>query len=57
MMHELEKSDSSIVAEKPANKLRITECGAGGAKGGDQGELGRDPHAPDTEPGKCAPGT
>ncbi|MCK7512625.1 MAG: hypothetical protein MZV70_57030 [Desulfobacterales bacterium] len=38
-------------------QTRATECGAGGAKGGGQGELGRDPHAPDTEPGKRAPGT
>ena len=33
-----------------------TGGGAGGAKGGGRGKHGRATHAPDTEPGKCAPG-
>jgi hypothetical protein len=37
-------------------QARATESGACAAKGGSQGELGRGPNAPDTEPGKCAPG-
>jgi hypothetical protein len=31
-------------------------CGAGGAKGGDQGECGPAKHAPDSEPHKRVPG-
>ena len=52
MMHGHEKSDSVIVAVKPANKAEQSACGAGGAKGGDQGECGPAKHAPDTEPDK-----
>ncbi len=33
-----------------------TGCGADGAKGGGRGKHGRATHAPDTEPGKRAPG-
>ena len=54
MMHGHEKSDPAIVAVKPANKGARSEprgCGAGGAKGGDQGECGPAKHAPDSEPG------
>ena len=56
MMHGREKSDSAIVAVKPANKAGATGCGAGGAKGGDQGECGPAKHAPDAEPGKRVTG-
>ena len=35
---------------------RATGCGAGGAKGGDQGECGPAKHAPDTGPGKRVTG-
>jgi hypothetical protein len=38
MMHEPEKSDSAVVATKPANKSRATGGGVGGAKGGDREE-------------------
>ena len=49
MMHGHEKSDFAIVAVKPANKVALccgairggaSRSGAGGAKGGDQGECG-----------------
>jgi hypothetical protein len=61
MMHGHEKSDPAVVAVKPANKVAphcgavrggVSRCGAGGAKGGDQGECGPTKHAPDTEPDK-----
>src|ERR1700741_580611 len=62
MMHRRGKSDSAIVAEKPANKAaapvgekfttRAGRSGAGGAKGGDQGECGSAKHVPGAEPGK-----
>jgi hypothetical protein len=62
MMHGHEKSDSAIVAVKPANKVAraasersvagASRSGAGGAKGGDQGECGPAKHAADSEPGK-----
>jgi hypothetical protein len=51
MMHGHEKSDSVIVAAKPAKQSGAIRCGAGGAKGGDQGECGLAKHAPDSEPG------
>ena len=51
MMHDREKSDSAIVAAKPTNKAGCERCGAGGAKGGGQGERERAKHAPDTGPG------
>ena len=50
------RSDSAIVAERPTNKAGATGCGAGGAKGGDQGECGTAKHAPGSEPGKRVPG-
>ena len=46
-----EKSDSAILATKPANNAGETGCGVGGAKGGDQGEHGSAIHAPGAEPG------
>src|SRR3979490_2317919 len=61
MMHGHEKSDLAIVAGKPANKVAprcgairggVSRRGAGGAKGGDQGECGPAKHAPGAEPGK-----
>ena len=58
MMHGHEKSDPAIVAVKPANKaeLRIRGSGAGGAKGGDQGECGPAKHVPGAEPDKRVTG-
>ena len=60
MMHGCEKSDPAIVAVKPANKAKEAHCGgicgggrsgAGGAKGGGQGECAPAKHALDSEPG------
>ena len=66
MMHGAEKSDPVIVAGKPANKAEQPPCGAicggakrsgaGGAKGGDQGECGPAKQVPDAEPGKPVTG-
>jgi hypothetical protein len=65
MMHGHEKSDPAIVAGKPANKVasrcgairvRVSRSGAGGAKGGDQGECGLAKHALDTAPGSRVTG-
>ena len=56
MMHEPEKSDSAVVAVKPANKAERSGGGAGGAKGRDQGERGPAKHAPGAGPGKCVTG-
>ena len=56
MMHGHEKSDSVIVAVKPANKADANRCGAGGAKGGDQGECGPAKHVPGSEPDKRVTG-
>src|SRR5215207_3269252 len=65
MMHGHEKSDLVIVAMKPANKAKEAHCGgvcrgersgAGGAKGGDQGECGPAKHVPGAEPGKRVTG-
>ena len=50
MMHGREKSDSVIVAEKPTNKVLSATGGAGGAKGGGQGECEPAKHASDTVP-------
>src|SRR5262245_2474134 len=56
MMHEREKSDPAIGAGKPTNKAEARAhaehggsdaSGAGGAKGGGEGERGRAKHAPD----------
>jgi hypothetical protein len=53
MMHGYEKSDSVIVAVKPANKAApccgairggVSRSGVGGAKDGDQGECGPAKH-------------
>src|SRR5580765_7705739 len=53
MMHGHEKSDLAVVAMKPANNVaprcdtvrgRVSRSGAGGAKGGDQGECGLAQH-------------
>jgi hypothetical protein len=60
MMHGYEKSDSAIVAVKPANKAKEAHCGSvcgggrsgvGGAKGGGQGEYASAKHVLDSEPG------
>ena len=65
MMHGPEKSDLAIVAVKPANKAEppapersaaMRSGGAGGAKGGDQGECGPAKHVPDAESGKRVTG-
>src|SRR6516162_10581970 len=66
MMHGAEKSDPAIVAGKPANKARQPPAersvgepkrsGAGGAKGGDQGECGPAKQVPDAAPGKPVTG-
>ena len=55
-MHEAEKSDQAIVAVKPANNLRATGRGVGGAKGRGQGKCGTVTHAPGTGPGKRVTG-
>ena len=61
MMHGHEKSDSVVVAAKPANKAAprcgavrggVSRSGVGGAKGGDQGECEPAKHVPDAEPGE-----
>src|SRR5882757_3836589 len=44
-------------SDEACEQGRETGCGAGGAKGGDQGEHGSISHAPGTEPGKRATGT
>jgi hypothetical protein len=56
MMHELEKSDPSEVARKPANNSEGSEAEPVERRGG-RGEHGQAPHAPDAEPGKCVFGT
>src|SRR5947209_11965820 len=64
MMHGREKSDLAIVAMKPANKAnahcggiyRGKRSGAGGAKGGGQGECAPAKHALDSEPGSRVTG-
>ena len=55
MMHEREKSDPSIVARKPANKLGQPRGGAGGAKGGDRGKHGRAMTRAGRRAGKACP--
>ncbi len=52
MMHELEKSDFCHSSDEASEQSRATGSGAGGAKGGDQGERGPAKHVPGTEPGK-----
>ena len=49
MMNEPEKSDSVVVAVKPANKAGAG-CGVGGAKDRDRGEHRTTAHATDSEP-------
>src|SRR5215472_17420176 len=65
MMHGHEKSDLVIVAVKPANKAKKAHCGgicgggrsgAGGAKGGGQGECAPAKHVLDSEPGSRVTG-
>jgi hypothetical protein len=65
MMHGHEKSDSVVVAAKPANKAAprcgavrggVSRSGVGGAKGGDQGECGPATHALDSAPGSRVTG-
>ena len=65
MMHGHEKSDSVIVAVKPANTVAphcgavrggVSRSGVGGAKGVDQGECGLAKHALDSAPGSRATG-
>ena len=64
MMHGREKSDSVIVAVKPANKANEPPAeicggkrsGVGGAKDGDQGECGPAKHALGSEPGSRVTG-
>jgi hypothetical protein len=50
MMHGCGKSDLAIVAGKLANEVDPLDCGAGGAKGGGQGECGSAKPGPGTEP-------
>ena len=65
MMHGHEKSDSVIVAVKPANKVAprygavrggVSRSGVGGAKGGGQGEYAPAKHVLDSEPGSRVTG-
>jgi hypothetical protein len=63
MKNKQEKSDPSIVAKRPANKLTIAEVDlwASGAelaerREGGRGKHGRATHVPDTEPRKRVPG-
>jgi hypothetical protein len=55
-MHGLEESDSVVVAGKPNEQSGAIRRGAGGAKGGDQGERGPAKHAPGAGPGKRVTG-
>lgn len=50
MMNGPEKSDSAIVAVKPANKAGRPAAQVGGAKGRDQGKRGTAAHASDAGP-------
>ena len=58
MMNGLEKSDSAVVAVKPANKAApmVAVATVGGAKGRDRGEHRTTMHAPDAAPGERVPG-
>lgn len=56
MMYEQEKSDSPIVAMKSVNKPVQAGAESMEPRGGGRGEHGREPHAPDTEPGNRVPG-
>src|SRR6266481_3210771 len=55
MMHGREKSDSAISWEAD-EQSDLDRSGAGGAKGGGQGECEPAKHAPDSEPGKRVTG-
>src|SRR6266704_2282907 len=50
---EVRLADSTCEAGEQSGTPR---CGAGGAKGGGQGECEPAKHAPDSEPGKCVTG-
>src|SRR6266852_1493114 len=50
MMHGREKSDSAIVSCEADEQGGFGHCGAGGAKGGGQGECEPAKHASDTVP-------
>ncbi len=52
MMNGMEKSDSAMVAMKPANKGASAPAEPVEPGGQAQGESGRPGHAPDTRPGK-----
>ena len=56
MVHGPEKLDLAIVAGKPPTKWSASRCGAGEAKGGDQGECGTAKHVPGAEPDKRVTG-
>ena len=56
MMHGHEKSDSAIVAVKPANKVERSAAEPVEPRAGDQGECGSAKHAPDSEPHKRVKG-
>ena len=56
MMHGREKSDSAIVAGKADEQSGPDRSGAGGAKGGGQGECEPAKHGPGTEPGNRVTG-
>lgn len=49
-VHVAEKSDTSVVPEKPSNKQGAKPCGEGGGKGRSQGKHRHVPRVPDTEP-------
>ena len=55
-MHDLEKSDSAIVAVKPPNKAGLPVAEAVETKGRGQGKRGPAKHAPDPEPEARDPG-
>jgi hypothetical protein len=48
-----EKSDSPIVAKKPANEAARAVEEQAESRGRDQGECGPTNHGPDAEPGSC----
>ena len=54
MMHGTQKSDSPIVAMKPANKLESTRAESVEPRGGAKGDRGTVTHVPDAGPGKRA---
>ena len=56
MMHGPEKSDSSIVARKPANKPGPPSAESVEPREGTEGNADKPRHAPDAEPGQRVPG-